>query len=110
MKPQPYLFVGPFTGAGLLACRLQKPRIRRNAVIMNVLPIRHIRYLRVAAYTESPSRALLDEGHFDFLPRQVWLAEPRAKQLGWNRLVLLANLYLNAIILTMNHAALSPRL
>src|SRR3546814_42074 len=88
----------------LLASGLEKARITGDAVIVNVLPVRHVRHLRVAADTEGPVRALIDELHFDFVILQLRLTEAGAEQLCGNVDVRLAKLHCHAVVVAVNHA------
>ena len=65
----------------LFAGGLEKARITGDAVIVDVLPVRHVRHLRVAADTEGTVRALIDELDFDLVILQLRLTEAGAEQL-----------------------------
>lgn len=87
--------------------RLEVSRIGGHAVIVNILAIRHIGDLGVAADAECAARALIDVLHLDFLPGQAWLAEAVGKQLLWDVAVLLADFHIEPFRLAVYHARLS---
>jgi hypothetical protein len=76
---------------------------------VDVLAIRHIGDLRVAAHAKRTARALIDVLHFDFLPGQRWLAETVVEQFLRDIAVLLSDFDVEALTLTVHHAGLSPR-
>lgn len=89
---------------------LQVRGIGRHAVIVNILAVRHIGDLGVAANTERAAGALIDVLHLDFLAGKVWLAEAIGKQFLRNAAVLLADFHIESLRLAVNHAGLGQRL
>ncbi len=89
---------------------LQVSGIGRHAVIVNILAVRHIGDLGVAADAECAARALIDVLHFDLLAGKVRLAEAVGKQLLRNAAVLLADFHIESLRLAVNHAGLGQRL
>ncbi|MNR59511.1 hypothetical protein D3C85_1807800 [compost metagenome] len=73
---------------------------------MNVLAVRHIGYLSVAAHTEGTGWTLVDVLHLDFLPGQVWLTESVGEQLLRDGAVLLADSDVESFCRTMYHTCL----
>lgn len=110
MKRVTALFGDPFTPAGLFAGGLKETSITGDAVIINILTIRHVGDLGVAADAKGPGGALLDERDFDFLPLELGLTEAGSEQLGRNAAILLAKLHLDSLILAMYNTTLGPRL
>lgn len=89
---------------------LQVRGIGRHTVIVNILGVRHIGDLGVAANAERAARALIDVVHLDLLAGKVWLAEAIGKQFLWNAAVLLADFHIESLRLAVNHAGLGQRL
>lgn len=110
MKPPCLLASGLVVAPGALAVLLaggpEKACITGDAVVVDVLPIRHVRYLGVAADTERPIRAMLDELHLDLLIPELRLAESLAEKLGGDAAVLLAKLHPNPISVAMYNTGL----
>lgn len=85
---------------------LQVSGIGRHAVIVNILAVRHIGDLGVAAHAERAARTLIDVLHLDFLTGKVWLAETVGKQLLRDVAVLLADFHIQSFRLAVDHASL----
>ncbi len=84
--------------------------IGRHAVIVNILVVRHIGDLGVAANAERAARAMIDVLHFDSLAGKVWLAETIGKQLLRDVAVLLADFHIQPFRLAVNHTSLGQSL
>lgn len=76
---------------------------------MDILAVRHIGDLRVAAHTKGAGGALIDVLHLDFLSGQGRLTETIAEQLGRDVAVLLADFYIKPLALTVHDTGLSQR-
>ncbi len=85
---------------------LQISGIGRHAVIVNILAVRHIGDLSVAANAERAARALIDVLHLDLLAGKVWLAETIGKQLLRDVAVLLADFHIQPFRLAVDHTSL----
>ena len=77
---------------------------------MNILPVRHIGNLRIAAHAKGAGRAVVDVLHLDFLPGQVRLTEPVGEEFFRDAAVLLADLHVEPLSRAVYHARLGQRL
>ncbi len=87
--------------------RLQIRRIGGHAVIVNILTVRHIGDLGVAAYAETATGALVYVLHVDLLARKVGLAVTVDEEFFRDGAVLLAHFYVESLSCAMYYAGLS---
>lgn len=100
------LFVVPCTLAVLLAGRLKKARVAGDAVIVNILSVRHVGHLSIPTDAEGAFRTLLDELHFDLMILQLRLTEATTKQPRWNIDVRLAKSHRYSVVMAVNDTGL----
>lgn len=86
--------------------RLEISRVSGHTVIVNILAVRHIGNLGVAADAKRAARALIDVLHLDFLSGEAWLAEAVGEQFLRDVAVLLADFYIEPFRLTVHHTSL----
>ena len=77
---------------------------------MNILAVRHIGDLGVAAHAEGAGGALIDVLHVDFLAGKVWLAETVGEKFFRDVAVLLADFHVEPLRRAMHHTRLGQRL
>ncbi len=86
--------------------RLEISCVSGHTVIVNILAVRHIGNLGVAADAKCAAGALIDVLHLDFLPGEAWLAEAVGEQFLRDVAVLLADFYIESFRLTVHHTSL----